>query len=175
MSFESFAVSSGTLLSNEDYLPFALEQFERARKRLWVSVFIIDTRVLKDPLRSVRGLVEHLCRAQWRNVDVRVLMGVSDTVEIHLANTTSALYLKQRGLAVRHFHSKQHGSTHSKFVLVDDLLLVGSHNWTHSAFHLGDEDSLAVRAPELAVGLGREFEQLWAGGVPVVEEGSHAH
>lgn len=173
MSFESFPVAGATLLSNADYLPFALEQFERARKRLWVSVFIIDTRVLKDPLRSVRGLVEHLCRAQWRNVDVRVLVGVSDTPEIHIANTTSALYLKDRGLPVRHFHSAHQVSTHSKFVLVDDLLLVGSHNWTHAAFHLGEEDSLAVRSSELAVGLGQQFEQLWAGGVQV-EEGAHA-
>ncbi|RKG65497.1 hypothetical protein D7V80_23170 [Corallococcus sp. CA054B] len=169
MSFEAFPVSGGTLLHDGDYAPFAASLFAQARKRLWVSVFIIDTRVLRDPLRSVRGLVEQLSLARWRNVDVRVLVGVSDTPEVHIANTTSALYMRELGLPVRLFHSERHVSTHSKFVIVDDQVLLGSHNWTHSAFHVSHEDSLAVSSPQLAMGLGRDFERLWIEGARNVE------
>jgi phosphatidylserine/phosphatidylglycerophosphate/cardiolipin synthase-like enzyme len=148
---------------DEDYLSFFVSAAGRARRRMWCSMFIIDPRFDYDPLLSVRTLINALDDSRARNVDVRVLLGDSSTVDqIWLANRTALGLLTRRQITARQTDLSLE-STHSKFVIFDDrLALVGSHNWSHEGLGLAREDSLAVQSPDLARMLALEFEERWA-------------
>ena len=147
---------------DEDYLPFFIRAAGQARRRIWCSIFIVDPRLDYDPLLKVRSLIDALDDSRARNVDVRVLLGDSLTVDqISLANRTALGLLTRKKIAVRQTDLSLE-STHSKFVVFDDgLTLVGSHNWSHQGLGLAREDSVAVQSHDLAWALALEFEQRW--------------
>ena len=60
------------------------------------------------------------------------------------------------------FPRRANRTTHNKFVVVDDdLVVLGSHNWTHSAFTSNVEDSLAVYSQVLNHELQLQFRTAW--------------
>jgi phosphatidylserine/phosphatidylglycerophosphate/cardiolipin synthase-like enzyme len=170
MTIPAYSIFSATPLGNEDYFPFLLDRFDTARSQIWASIFIVDARIYRDPKLSIRTAIERLAYARWRNVDVRILVGTSDTPEIYIANLTSALYMQQKGLDVRFFRSPHKHSLHSKYVVIDrNAAIVGSHNWTHNAFHSSTEDSIAINSPDLAISLVKEFEVNWQSSIKITE------
>jgi phosphatidylserine/phosphatidylglycerophosphate/cardiolipin synthase-like enzyme len=89
-----------------------------------------------------------------------------------VASLASALYMRERELDVRFFRSPQRRGLHGKVVIVDDTVaIVGSHNWTHQAFHRNVEASLAVVGPDLVIQLAQQFETAWQ---HATEEPAHA-
>jgi phosphatidylserine/phosphatidylglycerophosphate/cardiolipin synthase-like enzyme len=163
MNIAAYSVVSTVPLQGEDYLPYILDKIDSARTRIWASIFIIDARIQNDPFRSVRSAIEKLAYAAWRNVDVRVVVGSATIEEIYIACLTSAYYMKKQGINVRQYASLgKRKSTHSKYLLFDDdLVVIGSNNWEHEAFHGAVESSLAVESQGLAESLSREFSAVW--------------
>jgi len=111
-----------------------------------VAVFIIDPRPEEDAAGTVRLVLDALVRARWRGVDVRVLVGGSSrTPAIELAGRVARRYLQSQGVPCRQFVGRRgETSLHSKYVVADDAVVVGSHNWTRRALVSDDELSLAV-------------------------------
>jgi phosphatidylserine/phosphatidylglycerophosphate/cardiolipin synthase-like enzyme len=151
-------------VADRDLLPFLVGLAGTAHRRIWAAVFIIDPRPEEDPDGTVRLVLDALVRARWRGVDVRVLVGGSArTPAIELAGRVARSYLLSRGVACRQFSGRRgETSLHSKYVVADDMVIVGSHNWTRRALLLDDELSLAAVSPPLAGALGHEFEEDWA-------------
>lgn len=163
MNIPTYPVISAVPLQGEDYLPYILEKIDSAKLRIWASIFIVEARVHNDEFRSVRTVIEKLAYATWRNVDVRIVVGTATIVDIYVACLTSAYYMKKHGIDVRQYASLgRRKSTHSKYLLFDDdLVVIGSNNWEHGAFHGSVESSLAVESQGLAESLSREFRAIW--------------
>jgi len=150
-------------LAARDHLPHLLRLIGQADQRVLAAVFIIDPRPEDDREGSVKLVLDTLAMAKWRGLDVRVLAGGSNrTPAIELADRVARRYLESRGVPCRRFAGvRGETSLHSKYVIVDDTIVVGSHNWTHRALRLENELSVAVTSPELAHVLTGHFEWDW--------------
>lgn len=163
MKLPAYRVDNATPLFSREYLPYLLSQIDEAHSRIWASIFIVDARLYADPIRAVRTIIDRLGYAKWRGVDVRIIVGVSQQVpDIFVSNHTSAFALQKSGVDVRLFDSPNNQTTHSKYVIFDDAVsIVGSHNWTHDAFYLNIESSVAITSLDLVRSLVSEFETNW--------------
>ena len=159
--FPVFPVESIVQLNDGEYFPFLLGAIRAAKTRFWGTVFIVDT--LSDPAKQVRQLLRELAYAQWRFADVRLLVGDSPVEAISIGNEMSRRYGNSLGVPTRSSVAGQGNlSRHSKYAVIDDdLVVVGSHNWTARAFSENREGSVAVHSRPLAQILAREFLSLW--------------
>lgn len=161
MALHGYPLDACVELPDDTLQPFLLGAAAQARQRIWAAVFLVDPRTGTDRDLRVRTLLRALGDAAWRGVDVRLLMPQSNTVEIATANRVAQAAAQHYGIAAR--RSAERGGSHSKMVVVDaDLAVVGSHNWTHRAFTLDSEDSVAVRSAPLAADLADRFAEAWA-------------
>jgi phosphatidylserine/phosphatidylglycerophosphate/cardiolipin synthase-like enzyme len=162
MSFSVYQIKEALPLRNEQYFEFLNGKFQEARKRIWASIFIINPIVEDDVYLAVRTLLKKLAYAKWRNVDIRILVGTSNNPGIRVANDTAYEYLRNLDIPVRKFIGKYRKSLHSKYVIIDDeIIVVGSHNWTPGAAGKHNEDSIAVCSQELNRLLCDEFISNW--------------
>lgn len=159
------AASGGRVVSlpNDDLLSYLVGMAGCASQRLLAAVFIIDPRPEEDPDGTVRLVLDALARARWRGVDTRVLIGGSHrTPAIELAGRVARRYLRSVGVPCRQFVGKRgETSLHSKYLVADDTVVVGSHNWTRRALVDDNELSLALASPVVARALRFEFERDW--------------
>lgn len=162
MNFSCYRINKAITLRNEQYFTFLNGMIQRSKKRIWAAIFIVNPIVHEDFHLTVRNLLKELSYAKWRNVDVRVLIGISNNFGIGIANETAYSYLLDLGVPARKYIGKYRKSLHSKYVLFDDELIVcGSHNWTSGAAHQHEEDSIAVYSEELNLLLRDEFILHW--------------
>ncbi len=150
-------------LAGRDYLPYLLSLVDRARDSVLGMIFIIDPRPETDLGGNASLILDALARAQWRGVDVRVIVGSSrQTPAIELADRVARRRLADLGVLCRPFAVEgPSGSLHSKYLVIDDVALVGSHNWSHQSLCVDDELSLAVRSKDLSLQLRSVFEREW--------------
>ena len=169
-------VDSAVPMPSRDYLPYVLSLIDRVERVVLATVFIIDPRPETDLSENVRLLLDTLARAHWRGVDVRVIVGnSSQTPAIELADRVARRYLEGLGVPCRPYAGGgAYGSLHSKYLVVDDVAVVGSHNWSHQALCLDDELSLAVRSKDLSAELRAVFERDWERAAPRGDEAGGA-
>ncbi|MBI4406639.1 hypothetical protein HY571_01875 [Candidatus Micrarchaeota archaeon] len=114
-----------------------------------VEMYVFTSTVLK----------EELANAVSRGVSVRVLLDESIST-----NFETAEELRGAGVAVR-FASRRFERTHSKFFVVDDeVVVVGSNNWTFHSLNLNREASVVIKNREVAREFVNVFESDWLGG-----------
>ncbi len=171
MGFSAYEIDKVVTLRNEQYFTFLNGMIQKARKRIWAAIFIVNPTVEDDYFLTIRNLLKILTYALWRNVDVRVLIGQSEAFGISTANETAFSYLHHLGVPVRKFIGQYRRSMHSKYVVIDDeLLICGSHNWTPGAANLHEEDSIAVFSEEMNLLLRDEFISHWQYADPIKTE-----
>ena len=155
-------------LDGDDLLLATLGAIDAARARLWIAMFLTDLSA-DDPRRSVRYCLDAVVRAARRDVDVRVLVDTFERGPARLrTNATAAGYLDARRVAVRERAAADRSSAHSKYVVADGEVIVGSGNWTVGGLDRNVELALHVRSDPLAADLARRFAVAWHGAQPVV-------
>lgn len=160
----AFGTSAAVGLTDRSYFEFVLSAAERARRRIWASIFLYDLRPSRDIAGSVLDLTNVLVRRSAVGVDVRVLVsGQVTTPDIAVANRATALFLTRHGVPNRHVvgepDSGRQGS-HAKFAVLDDVAVLGSQNWTDDAFRLNVEDAVALTGDVIDV-LAAQFQSMW--------------
>lgn len=159
MAFSVSQIDKAIPLRGRNYFEFLRGKFLNARKRIWATIFIVNPIVKDDEYRAIRTFLKTLNYAQWKNVDVRILLGTSAASDIQIANDTAYQYLVNLEIPVRRFVGK---SLHSKYVIIDDdIIVVGSHNWTPGAVSSHNEDSIVLYSKELNIILCEEFLINW--------------
>jgi phosphatidylserine/phosphatidylglycerophosphate/cardiolipin synthase-like enzyme len=125
-------------------------------------MFIVNALIHQDPERKVRELLMLLISKRALGLDVRVIVEPSrQNRDIRLANEVAMAFLLRHGVHVRTYVGAKR-SLHSKYVIVDeDLVVLGSHNWTHSAFTENREDSIALVSSAHNCELADEFLKAW--------------
>jgi phosphatidylserine/phosphatidylglycerophosphate/cardiolipin synthase-like enzyme len=156
--------TTATRIPEREYFDLVLASIEAARRRVWVAMFIYDIRPGRDIAGHVMTLSLALAARRHAGVDVRVLTaGQLFTADIAAANLASGGFLARYGVPNRRiFGTPEQPGSHAKFVVCDDLAMIGSQNWTDDAFRLNVEDALLLRGGG-AERLAGEFLTLWAG------------
>lgn len=137
------------VIMGADFVDRVIPLIQEARSR--VDIVIFDWRLYpKQPTHPVTRLVESLQHAVQRGVKVRVIV----------ANDGLRDALNRMG-----FESKRHDSQrmlHVKMMLIDKrFAIIGSHNYTQSAFRENLEVSLAVDLATEENELTKYFSLLW--------------
>lgn len=150
------------LIGDEQYPVALAEIIDGSRLRLLCSIFIVDLAPRRDRDLAVDKVLHSMADAVWRGVDARLLIGGSRTntelIELADAGRQRALSL---GVPCRWLTASRRRGSHSKFVVADDTVLNGSHNWSASAFDESTQDSVLVRSPDLAAYVASLFEKQW--------------
>ena len=155
------------LIADRGYLSFVRRLFAAAQRRCLVSLFLVSA-PWRDQERILEGLLLELAEASWRGVDARLLVGVAESnatmVQVADAARGRAEVL---GVPSRWIRSMPKVAGHSRVVISDDNVLVGSHNWSASS-EPGQPDNVYVVSGSLARTLDKRFGQQWiqAGAAP---------
>lgn len=150
------------LVSDRRYASVLQSLLRRAGRRLWASIFIVDLDPAADPALAVLDALVELAAARWRGADTRLLVsGSRDNLAIAEAAAAAVATARQLGVATRWLGARPRRGSHAKFVIADDEVLLGSHNWSGSAFLSSTQDSLLIRSPALAAYLSGLFAAQW--------------
>lgn len=155
-------------LSDDDYYYFLVNAIKKAKKKIYAVIFIVDP--LKDPGSRIRKILDELSYARWRGLDVRLVVGHSDrTFVIDMCGRAAKKYCNSMNVPVKFSNPEDDSSLHSKYLVMDDnLVILGSHNWTNNDIFSSNEDSLALYSREVALDLSGEFYEIWESGLEVL-------
>jgi phosphatidylserine/phosphatidylglycerophosphate/cardiolipin synthase-like enzyme len=150
------------LISDRRYPKILRGMIQRARRRVWASVFIIDVNPAADPGHAVLDILQEMAAAQWRGSDVRLIANGSRTnFAIAEAVATAVAVARQLNLPTRWLGARDRRGSHAKYVIADDEVLIGSHNWSPSGFLGSVQDSAWLRSPSLSAYLCALFAAQW--------------
>jgi len=139
-----------TDISNRKYYPAVKEALDNAQSSIYMAMFVITLQ--EDRESKVSSLLESLADASERGVEVKVILDKSlDFIsgEIEYKSEEAYRYLRERGVNVAYDHV--YGYTHSKTLVIDEeIVVVGSANWSQTALTRSNECALLVESPELA-------------------------
>jgi phosphatidylserine/phosphatidylglycerophosphate/cardiolipin synthase-like enzyme len=137
-----------TLLTNEAYFEALIPHLTQAKHEIVVSIFLFAPGDHENNRAS--QVKEALINAAKRGVRVQLFLEVSDGEDFSTeANRAVAKELSQPGITVQ-FDSPAR-TTHTKLVIIDQrYVLLGSHNFTHSALRHNNEASVLIESPKLA-------------------------
>jgi phosphatidylserine/phosphatidylglycerophosphate/cardiolipin synthase-like enzyme len=157
-------VSGGraSLVFDEAYFARIQSLIAGAKRTCLCSLFIVDPSPLRDRHLIVDSLLRDLAGAHWRGIDVRLLIGGSrDNIDIAEASDLARARALQLGIPCRWATSRPIRGSHAKYVIVDDTILLGSHNWSPGAFTDQTQDSVVLESADLATFLTRLFDGQW--------------
>lgn len=119
---------------------------QNAKKTLDIEIFYL----------THKGIIYELIEAQRRGVKIRVIVDAAS------AGNEFSKYpqLREKGISVK--VENWGGKMHKKSMIVDnEILVIGSMNWTTSAQYHNDENVLVVKNTQLATQAEIEFDRLW--------------
>ena len=137
-----------TWLANEAYFEALISHMTQAQHQIVISMFLFAPGDHEN--NRATQVKEALIDATKRGVQVRLLLEVSDGEDFATeANRGVAKELRRQGIIVQ-FDSPAR-TTHTKLVIIDQrYVLLGSHNFTHSALRHNNEASVLIESPKLA-------------------------
>jgi phosphatidylserine/phosphatidylglycerophosphate/cardiolipin synthase-like enzyme len=137
-----------TFLPNEAYFDALIPHLTQAKQEIVLSMFLFAPGDHEN--NRANQVREALIEAVKRGVRVRVFLDVSDDDDFSTeANRGVAKDLRRHGVTVQ-FDSPER-TTHTKLVIIDQhYVLLGSHNFTHSALRHNNEASVLIESPQLA-------------------------
>ena len=141
-----------------DYLGTVERLITGARRRVWLVMFVIRY----DEGGSAHALLQALAEAAARGVRVQVALDSGkewNSSQVSDKHVAPAAWLRAHGVQV--VIDEIDRTTHAKTLVVDDRqVVIGSHNWTHSALLQNRELSLAVDDPRLAAEVAAEIRRI---------------
>jgi len=158
-------VNSIIPLKNEDYFIMLYDLLSKAKKRVWINMFLINMNYYEDESMRIRYLLDQIIEQNTLNLDVKFLIGEFEDIDnriIRVANETSARYLLKYSVNVKFFQHRYKSSSHAKYVIIDDEeLVLGSHNFSSRSVTDGLDDSVYLKSLEMAKALSKDFMFSW--------------
>jgi len=123
---------------------------ESAKKSIKTVVF--DWRWYpNDPGNAVQIFNQSIVRAVRRGVEVQAIVN----------NDSILNFLNENGIIAKKLNIT--GLVHAKLMIIDDnIVIIGSHNYTHNAFVLNQEISVALLDCQNIVEFNLFFNSLWS-------------
>lgn len=155
-------------LSGVNYFPKVRDALRNAKKSIYMVMYFVnfDPKSRKSP---VTELVEEVVNAHKRGVKVRVILdqnisfaeweGRGGKWEKEEKNIPLFEYFKKQGIEV--YYDNLFVVTHSKAIVIDEeIVVLGSANWTESSLRRNWETSCLIRSKELAKQLLEDFSKI---------------
>lgn len=146
-----------TDISGKKYFPAVKDALAKAEKSINLVMFTIETPLAGENSKASQ-LIDELIQAKNRGVNVEVILDQNvDFVqrkhpsdwEVEIKSTRAFKRLKDAGIKV--YYDEPTRYTHCKTVIIDrKIVILGSTNWTESAFSNSIETDVLVNSPELA-------------------------
>ncbi len=151
------------LVTDDQYFQVARKMIQEAKSSIQVMMFEMGY-YEKYPNTPSNLLIQELISATKRGVTVEVILEVKEgkdrTTE---RNLTTGKILSKEGVEV--IYDPFFKTTHAKFLIVDqDLILLGSTNWTYYSLTHNHEVSVRIRSKALAKELLDFFNRVKATG-----------
>ena len=159
----AFVQSDVELLYGRRYYAELPGLLRSAQRRIDVCMFHI---ALTSPGHPTRRLLEALRDRKRAGASVRVLVDRDrnwDPYASRAINQPALDYLRDAGVSVR--VDPPGLLLHSKFVIIDDMVVVGSHNWTAGSYFSFDDLSVVIRSAAIRRAQSQRFAALWATGM----------
>lgn len=144
----------------DKYLFEALkEEITYAKKN--ISILMYYAAYYPDyPDSHSNQLYEMLIKAKNRGVNVRIILELSDhNDKLNFRNRKTAKYLIKNGIDIK--FDSINKITHSKFIIVDDKIILGSSNWGNKSLTENNEANVMIRDSELSKELLEYFNDIW--------------
>jgi phosphatidylserine/phosphatidylglycerophosphate/cardiolipin synthase-like enzyme len=140
----------------DDYARDVERRFAGARTRIWIMLFVVRS----EYDGPVRAMMQALADARGRGVDVVVMLDRprADDERDAERNQAAARWLSEHD--VRVVWDEPERTSHAKVLLIDDVAVVGSHNWTRSALVANRELSVLEHDPAVIAMLERRFHEV---------------
>jgi len=144
-------------ISGKKYFPAVKEALAKAEKSINLVMFTIET-PLEGKNSKVSQLIDALIEAKNRGVEVEVILdqnvdfvhrGHPSDWEVEIKSTRAFKRLKDAGIKVHYDEPARY--THAKTVIIDKrIVILGSTNWSESAFDNSIETDVLVNSAGLA-------------------------
>ncbi len=155
-------------LSGDKYFPAVKEALKNAKSSIYLVMYFVnfDPKAKKSPINE---LVAEVVNAHKRGVKVKVILdqnisfaeweGRGGKWEREAKNDPLFVYLKKEGIEV--YYDNLFVVTHSKAIVIDEeVVILGSVNWTESSLRRNWEASCLIRSKELAKQLLKDFSEI---------------
>ncbi len=152
-------------ISGKKYFPAVKEALSKAQKSIYLVMYFVkfDPKVKKSP---VSELVEELVGAHKRGVKVKVILDQNvdwgskgGKREREAKNEALFMHLKKLGIEV--YYDNLFIVTHSKAIVIDEeVVILGSANWTESSLRNNREASCKAQSKELAKEFLADFAEI---------------
>lgn len=140
-------------ISAREYFKTALQEINQAEKSIDLFMFVVSYRPDKSGSKPGK-LLQALADASDRGIEVSVYLDQNVDFydggnEIEGKNTDAAEFLKSNGVKV--YLDNKYTFSHSKALVIDGkTTLIGSSNWSHSAFSRNNEANVLVESEQYA-------------------------
>lgn len=163
-NFIGYPKTKVLLIRNDEFYKLLPKLIIQAKNKIRISTFFMKL-TSADSLFSTKRILDILISQKHNNgIDVQVLIDKSHKSEKYsssIVNKEAYLYLKEQGIDIKNFRNKRRH--HSKLVLIDDdIVIIGSHNFTSNSFGFLDEVSVLLRSEELNRFYSKLFLERWA-------------
>ncbi len=151
----SYSADSVKPLFDKEYDTEITSFIQNAKESIYIVMYCIQPGDSK--YHPVHKVLQKLIEAHKRGVEVEVILEINDKDSyINKQSMKAREMLEKEGIKV-HFDSA--GTvTHVKLVIIDDYItVIGSHNWTYTAFALNNEASVLIKSSEVAAEFYRYF------------------
>ncbi len=137
------------ILIGRDYLPQVLRLVEAAKKSIYIIIF--DWKLYAKPhITKEVMLITAVQAARQRGVDIKVIAN-NDYLQAELAQ-----------IGIKAKRCKFYKIVHAKLIIIDEKIVVlGSHNFTNTAFDRNLEISAQIEEPDNTKILLDYFNSLW--------------
>lgn len=157
----SFDADEITPVVSQEYFENVLREINNAEESVEIIMYSMKAYTSNN---SVQQLEDALIAAVARGVDVKVLLDQNEwggeITSVTKNNWKARDYLEAGGVEVKVESLKQ--TTHVKLVVVDGkVVVIGSTNWTFSAFERNNEANVLIRDIGTAEYFSNYFKFLW--------------
>lgn len=144
---KSYQVDDLTFLPTGSYYPAAHKALGNAKKSIYIVMYnILPSYSSFDPAYN---LIQDLIKARKRGVKVKVILDDLSGKYRKRENEKAYKLLSQGRINVT--YDTKDVITHTKLVIVDEYItIVGSANWTVSAFSFNADSSVLIKSKEVA-------------------------
>ncbi|MBU4035918.1 MAG: hypothetical protein KKA35_05765 [Proteobacteria bacterium] len=154
----SYSADSVKPLFNKEYDVEITSLIQEAKESIYIVMYCIQPG--ENKYHPVHKVLQELFEARRRGVEIEVILEIDDKGGyLNEQNVKAKEILEKEGIKV-HFDSG--GTvTHVKLIIIDDYItVVGSHNWTYTAFALNNEASVVIEGSEVATEFYRYFRTI---------------